>query len=471
MNFSDVEQLRVPPQSIDAEQAVLGGIMLVPDALDRVGDLLTDADFYRRDHQLIYRAIRELAERGRPYDAVTLGEWFESHDLAEYVAGGAYLIDLASNTPSAANIEAYAEIVRDKSKLRQLIEAGTGIVNSAFQPDGRDPAEIVVEAERAIAGVADSGGGAKIQRIGAGLGAWLEVLQSRYESRQKITGIPTPYNGLNDVTFGLQPATLYFFGARPSMGKSVVSCGISAAAAFRDIPTAFFSLEASQQRVTERIAANIAEVPFRWLLNPGACDASEDDEALYWDRLGRAVKQIKAAPLFVEDRAAITCKQFEARARKLIRKEGVRLIVVDHVHDFKVNSDRARFEYGEIVQTGKTIAKEFGIPVVMFGQLNRALEARSSKRPVMADLRESGEIEQKADVIVFLHREDYFDPNKDPGTLEMILAKNRDGETCTKYFLHRFDIMRIEDGERPLRPEPSPARTGFKDFRQRQAGN
>src|SRR5690606_39781549 len=218
---SRVEQLRVPPQSVEAEQAVLGGSMLVPDAFDRVADILADNDFYRRDHQLIYRAIRELAEKNRPYDAVTLGEWFESMGQSEQVAGGAYLVELASTTPSAANIVAYAEIVRDKAVLRQLIEVGTGIVNDGFQPDGRETSEILDAAESSVLAIAEHSAKGRMEYVTVhnALAEAFDVLQKRYESGGSVTGLPTGYTEFDEMTAGPQPTDLLILAARPSMGK------------------------------------------------------------------------------------------------------------------------------------------------------------------------------------------------------------------------------------------------------------
>jgi primary replicative DNA helicase (EC 3.6.1.-) len=230
-----IHQLRLPPQSVEAEQAVLGGLMLAPEAFDRVSDLITDHDFYRRDHQLIFRAIRELAERNRPFDAVTLGEWFESQGLAEQVAGGAYLVELASTTPSAANIRAYAEIVRDKAVLRRLIDVGTGIVNDAFQPEGRESGEILAKAEQDVFAIAEAGsrGRADFVNVTSALQEAMEVLQQRYDSGGSVTGLPTGYTEFDEMTAGLQPTDLLILAARPSMGKTTLALNMAEYAAMK----------------------------------------------------------------------------------------------------------------------------------------------------------------------------------------------------------------------------------------------
>jgi replicative DNA helicase len=442
------DELRIPPQSIPSEQAVLGGLMLSPESWPLVSDVLDESDFYRRDHQLIFRAIMEMASKGKPFDAVTLGEWFEVNGQSEMVDGGAYLIDLASNTPSAANIKAYADIVQDKSTLRKLIELGNEAQSAAFQPDGRDAGAIVSEIATKFGDLQPKqrGGFVTVKQAGR---AWLEAMQRRFEQRERITGIPTPYNSFNHATRGLQPSTCYIIAARPSMGKSVVANSISACAAMRGLKVALFSLEAAAESVLDRCVANIGDVPYDWIQSPGTYP---DDDDLMMSRATTAMARLLDGHLIIDDTPAITRRQFEAKARRQYHETGLDLIVVDHIHDFAVDPKLARFEYGAIVQTGKTLAKEWKIPVVMMAQLNRGLEGRTgSKRPRLADLRESGEIEQKADVITFLHREDYYEADTPMrGVLEMIIAKGRDIEIGTHYMRHRFDRMRIEDWEGPL---------------------
>ena len=258
-----IEQLRVPPQSVEAEQAVLGGLMLAPDAYDRIADQLVDSDFYRRDHQLIFRAIRELAEKNRPYDAVTLGEWFESQGLGEQVAGGAYLVELASTTPSAANIAAYAEIVRDKAVLRQLIEVGTGIVNDGFQPDGRDSNEILSSAEQQVFAIAEAGarGRSDFVPVTKALIEAFDVLQTRHASGGAITGLPTGYTEFDEMTAGLQPTDLIILAARPAMGKTTLALNMAEYSAIKTKKAvAVFSMEMSSSQLALRLISSNGRV-------------------------------------------------------------------------------------------------------------------------------------------------------------------------------------------------------------------
>lgn len=459
-----MDDVRVPPHSVSAEQSVLGGLMLAPEAWSQVSDILDESDFYRHDHRLIFRAIRELAEKSKPFDVIVVGEWFESAEMTDMIDGGSYLIDLASNTPGVSNIRAYADIVQEKASLRKLIDLGAEAQSAAYQPEGRSASAILSEVSTKVGELQPKqrGGFSTVREIGR---SWLEHLQRRYDQRDLVTGIPTPYADFNTATRGLQPATLYLFAARPSMGKSVVANGISACAALRGKKVALFSLEASKESVLDRCISNIGDIPYKFIQSPGAFD---DEDGVFMPRINSALEKLLASGLIIDDTAGISLRQFEAKARRQYHKTGLDLIVVDHIHDFAVDPKLARFEYGAIAQTGKTLAKEWKIPVVMFAQLNRTLEARTDKRPRLSDLRESGELEQKADVITFMHREDYYDENThDRGVLEFIIAKGRDMETGTKKFRHRFDKMRVEDWEGPLPEAPSRSRgnsKGLGDF-------
>ena len=445
-NDSRIQQLRVPPQSIDAEQAVIGGLMLAPDAFDRVADRLNEEDFYRRDHQLIYRAIRELAEKRRPYDAVTLGEWFESLGLSEHVAGGAYLVELASTTPSAANITAYAEIVRDKAILRQLIEAGTGIVNDAFQPDGRDSDEILSAAEQHIFAISESRaqGRAEFVPIGKAMGAAFDLLQQRYQNNGGVTGLASGYIEFDDMTAGLQPTDLIILAARPAMGKTAFALNIAEAAAIAaQKPVAVFSMEMSASQLALRLISSIGRVNATRLRT----GQLEDED---WSRVSAAIRQLKQTKLFIDDTPALSPEAVRAKARRLKREHGLGLIVIDYLQLMAVPGSRENraTEISEISRSLKSLAKELNVPVLALSQLNRSLETRTDKRPVMADLRESGAIEQDADMIVFIYRDEYYNKETSPdkGLAEIIIGKQRNGPTGSfklKFFgeYTRFDNL------------------------------
>lgn len=424
-----VDQLRVPPQSVEAEQAVLGGLMLAPEAYDTVADGLNERDFYRRDHQLIFRAIRELAEKSRPFDAVTLGEWFESNGHAELVAGGSYLIELASTTPSAANIKAYAEIVRDKSVLRQLIEVGTEIVNDGFQPDGRDSSEILAKAEQEVFAIAEAGsqGRTDFTAMNTALSEAFDVLQKRYEAGGSVTGLPTGYTEFDEMTAGLQPTDLLILAARPAMGKTTLALNMAEHAAIRTKKAvAVFSMEMSASQLALRLISSNGRVNAQRLRS----GQLEDED---WSRVTSAIRMLKEAKIFIDDTPGLSPDQLRSKARRLKREHDLGLVVVDYLQLMSVpgNSENRATEISEISRSLKHLAKELNVPVIALSQLNRSLETRADKRPVMADLRESGAIEQDADVIVFIYRDDYYNKENSPdkGLAEVIIGKQRNGPT------------------------------------------
>ena len=441
-----VDQLRIPPQSVEAEQAVLGGLMLAPDAYDTVADSLTEKDFYRRDHQLIFRAIRELAEKNKPFDAVTLGEWFESMGQAEQVAGGAYLIELASTTPSAANIKAYAEIVRDKAVLRQLIEVGTNIVNDGFQPDGRDSSEILSTAEQQVFAIAEAGakGRTDFTAINTALSEAFDVLQTRYAAGGTVTGLPTGYTDFDEMTAGLQPTDLLILAARPAMGKTTLALNMAEYAAIKSKKAvAVFSMEMSASQLALRLISSNGRVNAQRLRS----GQLEDED---WSRVTSAIRMLKEAKIFIDDTPGLSPDALRAKARRLKREHDLGLIVIDYLQLMAVpgNQENRATEISEISRSLKHLAKELNVPVIALSQLNRSLETRADKRPVMADLRESGAIEQDADVIVFIYRDDYYNKENSPdkGLAEIIIGKQRNGPTGScklKFFgeYTRFDNL------------------------------
>ena len=441
-----VDQLRIPPQSVEAEQAVLGGLMLAPEAYDTVADSLAERDFYRRDHQLIFRAIRELAEKNKPFDAVTLGEWFESIGEAEQVAGGAYLIELASTTPSAANIKAYAEIVRDKAILRQLIEVGTNIVNDGFQPDGRESSEILSTAEQQVFAIAEAGakGRTDFTAINTALSEAFDVLQTRYANGGSVTGLPTGYTEFDEMTAGLQPTDLLILAARPAMGKTTLALNIAEYAAIKSKKAvAVFSMEMSASQLALRLISSNGRVNAQRLRS----GQLEDED---WSRVTSAIRMLKEAKIFIDDTPGLSPDALRAKARRLKREHDLGLVVIDYLQLMAVpgNQENRATEISEISRSLKGLAKELNVPVIALSQLNRSLDTRADKRPVMADLRESGAIEQDADVIVFIYRDDYYNKENSPdkGLAEVIIGKQRNGPTGSiklKFFgeYTRFDNL------------------------------
>lgn len=455
--------VRMPPQAIEAERSVLGGLMLSPEAWPVVSDMLSEADFYRRGHALVWRGIEALATAGKPFDVVTLGEWFESQGLAGEVENGAYLVELAQSVHSAANIQTHAEIVADMAARRGLIAAGTEMVNDGFQPEGRELQELLASASQRLSELqpAQRGG---LQKAGDSLAPWFNRFTRLYERGDRLTGMPTPWAAINALTHGLQPATLYLIAARPSMGKSVMGLNLAIFAALRGHTTGVFSLEMSADDCHNRNIAALSGIPHDWIAAP-----NPDDDDGYITRMNQAIKDIKNAPLFIDETPSLTVRQFEARARRMHQRHPLELLVIDHIHDFRIDAKLARFEYGAIAQTGKNLAKEWGIPVVMLAQLNRNVTGRADRRPTLADLRESGELEQKGDVIGFLHREDYYDSPEHrthlQGVVEFHIAKGRNIRAGERVNLrNRFDLMRLDDWDGPLPVAPEverPRRRGF----------
>jgi len=427
---SAIDALRVPPNSIEAEQAVLGGLMLSPDSLDKVADKLTDDDFYRRDHRMIWRAINELAGKGMPCDAITLGEWFIANDMAEMVGGATYLMELANSTPSAANIAAYGDIVREKSVLRQLIDAGTSITEDGFRPEGKSVQEVMELAEQRVFRIAESGARGKkdIVSVREAAGEAFRMLSERYEKRGQLTGLSTGFTDLDELTSGLQPSDLVIIAARPSMGKTAFALNLAEAAAMRGKKSvAVFSMEMSASQLAFRLISSLGRVHAQHLRNG---DLAEED----WPRVTSAITMLADAKIFIDDTPAMSPVEMRSRSRRLQREHGLGLIVIDYLQLMQVpgNSENRATEISEISRGLKALAKELNVPVIALSQLNRSLEQRADKRPMMSDLRESGAIEQDADVIMFIYRDEYYNKESpDKGLAEIIIGKQRNGPTDT----------------------------------------
>jgi replicative DNA helicase len=425
-----IEALRVSPHSLEAEQAVLGGLMLAPDAMDKVADKLGEDDFYRKDHRLIWRAISELANKGMPCDAVTLGDWFDANGMAELVGGASYLIELANSTPSAANIAAYADIVREKSVLRQLIDAGTAITEDGYRPEGKSVQEVMELAEQRVFKIAESGARGKkdIVSMRTAVSEAFRLLSQRYENRGQLTGVSTGFTDLDELTSGLQPSDLIIVAARPSMGKTAFALNIAEAAAMRGKKSvAVFSMEMSASQLAFRLISSLGRI-HQSHLRTG--DLAEED----WPRVTSAITMLSDAKIFIDDTPAMSPVEMRSRARRLQREHGLGLIVIDYLQLMQVpgNKENRATEISEISRGLKALAKELDVPVIALSQLNRSLEQRADKRPMMSDLRESGAIEQDADVIMFIYRDEYYNKESpDKGLAEIIIGKQRNGPTDT----------------------------------------
>lgn len=428
--LASLESLKVPPHSLEAEQAVLGGLLLSPRAFEQVADILVESDFYREDHRLIFRAVRDLNDRGRPVDAVTVTEWFEGHGKSEQVDGGAYVTQLASTTPSAANAIAYAQIVREKSILRQLIDAGTEIAASAFQSDGRSSQELLEAAERAVFAIADLGA-----RSQSGFVAVQDTIkdaiariQELNEFDGEITGIATGFRDFDRLTAGLQRSDLIIVAGRPSMGKTTLAMNFAEHAAIKHgIPVAIFSMEMSSLQLVMRLFSSLGQIEQGRLKTGSLTD-------LDWPKLTSAMNLLHKSHIFIDETPGLSPAELRARARRLKREHDIGLVVVDYLQLMSVPGTRENraTEIAEISRALKSLAKELNVPVVALSQLNRSLEQRPNKRPVMADLRESGSIEQDADLIVFIYRDEVYHPETaEKGKAEIIIGKHRNGETGT----------------------------------------
>jgi replicative DNA helicase len=394
---------------VEAEQSVLGGLMLDSAAWDQVADRVLAEDFYRNDHRLIFEAVAGLIERNQPCDAVTLSGHLESQGVLDQVGGLAYLGALARDTPTAANIRAYADIVRERSVLRQLITAGNDIVTNALEPEGREAREIVDAAERVVFEIAERGSRGKVgfQPLKAILPGVVEKIDEMYHSDGKLTGISTGFKMLDDMTSGLNAGDLIIIAGRPSMGKTTLAVNIAENAALgAGKSAAIFSMEMSSESLTLRMISSLGRIN-QGHLRSGRL--SEED----WPRIDSAMTQLGAAKIYVDETPALTPTEVRARARRLKRERGLDLIVVDYL---------------QLMQVPGT--KENRATEIAVSQLNRGVEQRENKKPVMSDLRESGAIEQDADVILLIYREEFYDNNTTrKGIADIIIAKQRNGPT------------------------------------------
>ncbi len=424
--------LKVPPHSIEAEQSVLGGLMLDNAAWDKVADMVAEEDFYRRDHRLIFHAIRTLAERSEPSDVVTLAEWLDKRSELEDAGGIAYLGALAANTPSAANIKSYATIVRERSVTRQLIRISNDIADAAFNPEGRSVYELLDEAEKKVYQIADQGSRSRVGFTGMKelLTKAVDRIDQLFSMDSPITGIATGYNDFDNMTAGLQRSDLVIVAGRPSMGKTSFAMNIVEHVGIKEQkPVAVFSMEMPGEQLALRMMSSLGRIDQK-KVRTGKLD---DDD---WPRLTSAVGLLAEAPIFIDDTPALSPTEVRARARRLARdhEHGLGMIVIDYLQLMQVTGfkENRTAEISEISRSLKGLAKELSCPVVALSQLNRSLEQRPNKRPVMSDLRESGAIEQDADIIVFIYRDEvYNDESQDKGTAEIIIGKQRNGPIGT----------------------------------------
>jgi replicative DNA helicase len=428
-----IAQLRIPPHSVEAESSVLGGLLLDNAAWDRVGDLLVDGDFYRYEHKQVYAAIGALVNTSRPADVITVYEHLQALGKAEEIGGLGYLNALAQYVPSASNIRRYAEIVRERSILRKLVTASDEIATNAFNTQGRAVAQILDEAEQKIFNIGEEGSRMKqgFQAMPQLVVDLLDRVQEMADNQNDITGVPTGFVDFDRMTSGLQPGDLIVLAARPSMGKTALAINIAEHVAVNEgLPVAVFSMEMGASQLAVRIVGSIGRVD-QGHLRTGKLS---DDE---WPRLTEAIEKLRNVSLHIDETPGLTPSELRANARRLARQCGkLGLIVVDYLQLMSGSSssggDNRATEIGEISRGLKMLAKELQCPVIALSQLNRSVEQRTDKRPMMSDLRESGAIEQDADVIMFIYRDDYYNKeSKEPGVAEVIIGKQRNGPTGT----------------------------------------
>ena len=447
----ELSALKLPPHSVEAEQSVLGGLMLENTAWERVADLVNEQDFYRADHRAIWKQIVRLIDENKPADVVTVAEALESLEQLDQAGGLAYLAALAQNTPSAANIRRYAEIVRERSVLRKLVEVGAQISDSALSPAGRTAAQILDEAEAKVFEIKEAGakttqGFQAVQPLLMEVVTRIDELYNR-DNPSEVTGVPTGFVDLDTKTSGLQPGDLIIVAGRPSMGKTAFSLNIAENVALdANLTVAVFSMEMGAAQLVMRMLGSVGRLD-QHKLRTGRI--GEDD----WPRLTHALGRLNETPFFIDESPGLTAMEVRARARRLARQcQGDRplgLIVIDYLQLMSGaagQSENRATEISEISRAIKALAKELQVPVIALSQLSRKVEERNDKRPLMSDLRESGAIEQDADIILMMYREDYYKPDtQEKGIAEVIVGKHRNGPTGTVKLTFLKEYTRFEN--------------------------
>lgn len=439
--------LRLPPHSIEAEQSLLGGLLIDNTVWERVGDVVNEADFYRDDHRRIFRHIAKLIEYGKPADVVTVYEALEKNGEAEHVGGLAYLGEIANSTPSAANVRRYGEIIRERAILRKLVSVGDQIAASALTPSGKDAKTLLDEAEAKVFEIAEAGartvsGFVPIQPI---LGQVVDRIQELYDrdSPSGITGVPTGLTDLDEKTSGLQPSDMIVLAARPGMGKTSLALNIAEHVAVEaGLPVAVFSMEMPGAQLATRFLSSVGRID-QHKIRTGKLTDEE------WQRLTYALGKLHEAPIFIDETPGLNPTDLRARCRRLHRQCGrLGLIVIDYLQLMTSlkESDNRSAELSEISRSVKSLAKELHVPIIALSQLNRSLEQRPNKRPVASDLRESGAIEQDADIIMFIYRDEIYNPDSpDKGMAELIISKHRNGSTGTIRMTFLGEFTRFEN--------------------------
>ena len=454
---------RIPPQNLEAEQSILGALMLDPDAWDQVCDLLSDSDFYKQSHQILYRAVKELQGKNQPVDLITVNNLLQGSGELQGAGGPDYLADLVGRTVSSANVTSYAKIVKEKAVLRKMIATSSEVIDKAYSEDFTTVDHFLDEAE------------ARFYRLGEqknteGLVAPMDIvresihkIEELYKAKAEITGVPTGFTYLDKMTAGLHPGELTIVAARPSMGKTAFSLNLAQHIALKAKKTvAYFSLEMSQQAVMMRILASEARINAKDIRSGRLSDAA-------WPKLIHAAGQLSESKLFIDETSGVSPLEIRSRARRLKAQHGLDCIIIDYLQLMKLKEkvESREREVSEISRTLKALAKELQVPVIALAQLNRGVEGRTEKRPMLSDLRESGSIEQDADVIMMLYRDDYYDKD-DPdkkGHAEVIVGKQRNGPTGTVKMVFEAEFGRFRDADHePQHALPPPPQSAPQNF-------
>ena len=441
---ADIARIKMQPQSIEAERSVIGGLLLSADGWDAIAELVTASDFYRPEHRAIFRQIAMLVDRSEPVDVVTVADRLLATGELDAAGGHTYLTELAEQTPTAANIRAYATAVHERAVLRKLITAAQDIANTGFNPDGRGSEELLDEAERRIMQISEEGlktGGPRgMEPLLSGA---LERIEELFNSGGDITGWTTGFIDLDKMTSEMQPADLVIVAGRPSMGKTSFAMNlVENAVGGTDKPILVFSLEMPAEQLVIRMLSSLGRIDQGRVRNG---KLEQDD----WPKLSKAMNTLKEARIFIDDTPSLTPTELRSRARRVAREQGeLGMIMVDYLQLMRVagSTDGRTAEISEISRSLKAIAKEFRCPMVALSQLNRSLEQRPNKRPVNSDLRESGAIEQDADVIMFIYRDEvYHEDSLDKGTAEIIIGKQRNGPIGTCRLAFQGEYTRFEN--------------------------
>ena len=449
-NDEKVDRLKIPPHSIEAEQSVIGSMLISPDSWDKVAEIVIESDFYNRSHQVIYQSILKLLANNQPVDVITTSEHLELHDKLDEAGGFAYLAELAKNTPSAANVVSYAKIIKERAIIRELIGVAHDIAEVGYNPEGHDSADVLDMAESKVFEIAEkrTGENEGPRNVESVLGKTIDRLEQLVKNNKAVTGVSTGFVDLDKKTSGMQPSDLIIVAARPSMGKTTFAMNLAEnAMMLEEKPVLVFSLEMPSEQLMMRMLASLSRVDQTKIRT-----AQLDDDD--WARISNTMAMLKDKDnLFIDDSSGLTPMDVRSRARKLARdKGGISMIMIDYLQLMRVPSlsDNRTLEIAEISRSLKALAKELEVPVIALSQLNRSLEQRADKRPVNSDLRESGSIEQDADLIMFIYRDEVYNENSDrKGVSEIIIGKQRNGPIGTSLLAFQGQFSRFDNYDGP----------------------